>query len=427
MLDRTVAPAIQKISSIQLPDAEVTALPNGARLHCLYNFNQPVLKLEIVFKAGKWFEPAPGLSYLTAKLLLEGTRNYTAKQIADMVAYYGASLECNQGFDRASLTLYCLSKHLLMLLPLLKDIITEPTFPEHEFTLLKKRTAQNIAIEKQKNTYLATKLMTESIFGATHPYVAGLDEAVIENVTLAQINNFFRTNYSLTQSEIFFSGAIEPEALAALNALMSEVPSNPEPLPITQHALHYTPYNHFIEREDQMQTTVRIGSIWPLMNAADFSELLLLNKILGGYFGSRLMKNIREDKGFTYGIFSTLSSKENATLFYIGTDVNYQNSARTVEEILKEIHILQNELVPEEELESVRNYTIGKFINDSNNIFDQVDKYKALVLHKLPLNYYSEYLNHISSVSPARLAELAQQYLKPETLTKVLVGKEVTL
>ncbi|MDB5262285.1 MAG: insulinase family protein [Adhaeribacter sp.] len=424
MLDRTVAPAIQKISSIQLPVAEITALPHGARLHCLYNFNQPVLKLELVFKAGKWFEPAPGLSFLTAKLLLEGTRHYTAKQIADMVAYYGASLECNQGYDRATLTLYCLSKHLIMLLPLLREIITVPTFPENEFDLLKKRTVQNISIEKQKNTYLATKLMTESIFGTTHPYVAGLDEAVIQNITLPQIQEYFRSNFSIAESEVFFSGAITPETKDALLALLNEVSVDPQPLPEAAHPLDYTPQRHFIHREDQLQTTVRMGSLWPLMEAGDFSELLLLNKILGGYFGSRLMKNIREDKGFTYGIFSTVSTKEHATLFYIGTDVNYQNATRTEEEILKEIDLLHNGLVSADELESVRNYTIGKFINDSNNIFDQVDKYKTLVLHKLPTDYYSDYLNHISTVDSDRLARLAQQYLIPETLTKVFVGKK---
>lgn len=425
MLDRTIAPAIQKISSIQLPVAEITALPNGARLHCLYNFNQPVLKLEIVFKGGKWYEPAPGVSYFTAKLLLEGTRNYTAKQIADMIAYYGASLECNQGFDRATLTLYCLAKHLVNLLPLLKEVITQPTFPEHEFALFKKRTLQNIAIEKQKNTYLATKLMTESMFGGNHPYVAGLDEAALENVSLTLVKDFFQTNFSLSGSEIFFSGAIEAETTEKLISLFNDITLGNLSLPSIQHSLNYKPQTHYLEREDQMQTTVRMGNIWPLMHDADFPELLLLNKVLGGYFGSRLMKNIREDKGFTYGIFSTVSAKEQATLFYIGTDVNYQNSGRTVEEILKEINILRNELVPEEELNAVRNYTIGKFINDTNNIFDQVDKYKSLVLHHLPVTYYSDYLQRISEVRAEHLIELAQQYLKPESFTMVLAGKEV--
>jgi zinc protease len=425
MLNRTVAPAIQKISSIQLPVADITALPNGARLHCLSNFNQPVLKLEIVFKAGKWYEPAPGVSYFTSKLLLEGTRNYSAKQIADMIAYYGASLECNQGFDRATLTLYCLAKHLKSLLPLLKEIITEPTFPENEFLLLKKRTLQNISIEKQKNTYLATKRLTESIFGESHPYVAGLDESVIEGVTLAQLKAFFRNNFSLSGTEIFFSGAIQPSATEALIALLNEITQENLLPPDSQHTLLYKPQSHYLERDDQLQTTVRMGSIWPQMQNDDFPELLLLNKLLGGYFGSRLMKNIREDKGFTYGIFSTVSAKEQATLFYIGTDVNYQNSGLTVTEIQKEIQILQNELVPEEELNAVRNYTIGKFINDTNNIFDQVDKYKSLVLNNLPITYYSDYLQRISQVSANRLIQLAQQYLAPETFTTVLGGKEV--
>ena len=425
MLDRTVAPAIQKISSIQLPSAEITALPHGARLHCLYNYNQPVLKLEVVFKGGKWYEPAPGVSFFTSKLLLEGTRNYSAKQIADTIAYYGASLECNHGFDRATLTLYCLAKHLINLLPLLNDVITQPTFPENEFILLKKRTLQNISIEKQKNTYLATKLMTESIFGTNHPYVAGLDEAIIENVSLAQVKEFFRTNFSVSGTEIFFSGAIQPEATDALIGLFNQINLDNQLLPALNHSFNYKPQTHYLEREDQMQTTVRMGSIWPLMHEADFSEILLLNKILGGYFGSRLMKNIREDKGFTYGIFSTVSAKEHATLFYIGTDVNYQNSGRTVEEIKKEIQILQNELVPEEELDAVRNYTIGKFINDTNNIFDQVDKYKSLVLHNLPITYYSDYLQQISEIGAERVIQLAQEYLNPASLTTVLAGKEV--
>lgn len=423
MLDRLVSPPVQKISSIQLPVAVVTALPNGARLHVLHNASQPVVKLEIVFKAGRWYEPAPGLSYFTSKLLLEGTVNYSAQQIADAIAFYGASLECNQGYDRATLTLYTLAKHLVNIIPILQDIILQPTFPEHEFELLKTRTLQNIAIEKQRNAYLATKRLTESIYGTNQPYIAGLDETAIEQVTPEQVEIFFRTNFTLAESEIFVSGAVDENATQALIAAFNQIATNQKIIPVTPAPFHYLKQDHYLEREDQMQTTVRIGCPWPLMHHESFSQLSLLNKILGGYFGSRLMKNIREEKGYTYGIFSTVSAKEQATLFYIGTDVNYQNSGRTVEEIIKEIVVLQNELVPEEELDTVKNYTIGKFINDTSNIFDQVDKYKSMVLHNLPINYYSDYLNHIANTDARQLQDLAQQYLKPELLTKVLVGK----
>jgi zinc protease len=423
MLDRLVAPPIQKILSIQLPVAEVTALPNGARLHILYNASQPVIKLEIVFKAGRWYEPVSALSYFTSKLLLEGTAKYSAQQIADIIGFYGASLECNQGFDRATLTLYTLSKHLENIIPVIQDIISQPTFPESEFKLLKTRTLQNVAIEKQRNAYLATKRLTESIYGPKQPYIAGLDETEIENVTLDQIKDFFLTNFSLAESEIFVSGAIEPDTSQILLTALNKTPAGLKILDIPPSANVYQKQVHYLEREDQIQTTIRIGCPWPLMHDENFSQLSLLNKILGGYFGSRLMKNIREEKGFTYGIFSTVSAKEHATLFYIGTDVNYQNSGRTIEEIIKEITLLQNDLVPEEELDTVKNYTIGKFINDSSNIFDQVDKYKSLVLHNLPINYYSDYLNHIANAEARHLQELAQIYLNPASLTQVLVGK----
>jgi len=424
MIDRSIAPPINKISSIQLPSADVIALPNGARLHLLYNHNQPIIKLEIIFKAGKWFEPAPGVSFFTSKLLLEGSLHYTAKQIADLIAYYGASLECNTGFDRVSLTLYCLNKHLPNIIPLLKDVLSNPIFPEQEYQLLKKRTSQNITIEKQKNAYLATKIFTESIYGINHPYVTGLDETTVEVVQLDDVKVFFATLFSSSENEVFFSGDINNDNRDAIIELLNTVPTSSIPKNISLPIIldHHSPGRNLI-REDQLQTTIRTGCLWPSMQVEEFPKLQLLNKILGGYFGSRLMKNIREDKGFTYGIFSTISVREQSSLFYIGTDINFQNSLRTVEEIKKEILLLQNELILDDELDTVKNYLIGKFINESNNIFDQVDKYKILILHNLPVNYYSNYLNEIFNTEAHELQVLARKYLILETFTQVLVGK----
>src|SRR6476620_8747717 len=179
MLDRSLAPAIHELENFVLPQTEVKQLNNGARVHYLSNSTQPVLRYEIVFPAGKWFETVSGASYFTSKLLLEGTKNKTAKQIADILDFYGASLECNQGFDNAILTLYCLSKHLNSLLPLVSEILNEPAFPEKEFELLKKRTAQNISVERKKPAYLAMEVFTRNVYGKNHPYTTGLDNASI--------------------------------------------------------------------------------------------------------------------------------------------------------------------------------------------------------------------------------------------------------
>ena len=423
MLNRSIAPETQPVLSVQLPPAQVFTLPNGSRLHCLPGACQPVVKLEIIFKAGKWYEPVPGVSYLTAKMLLEGTAGLSAKQIADTIAFYGASIECNQGFDRSNLTLYCLSKHLGKLLPLVNEILTSPSFPQEEFTLLKSRTIQNISIEKQKTSYLATAALTRNIYGQDHPYVTGMEESGLAAIDQEQIRSFFQARYTFPEAEIILAGdfdeANRQEVAGLFGGRSSPIHAATQP-----KAGIKAIENTLVDLPDKLQSSIRIGRNWPLMNHPDFARLSLVNKILGGYFGSRLMKNIREEKGFTYGIFSAISPKEQDSLFYIGTDVNYEKAQETVSEVLKEIRILKEELVPEEELETVKAYTVGKFINDTATIFDQSEKYKTIVLQNLPGDYYSLYLQDIQNLSAAEIPGLMEKYLPEESLSIVVVGKQ---
>jgi zinc protease len=423
MLNRSIAPAARPVLSVQLPPAQIYPLVNGGRLHCLPGPNQPVVKLEIIFKAGKWYEPKPGVSYLTAKMLLEGTSNYSAKQIAETIAFYGASLECTQGFDRSNLTLYCLSKHLEMLLPLVNEILTCPTFPEAELNLLKSRTIQNISIEKQKTSYLATSALTRNIYGERHPYVSGTDEEAFSVIDQQQLRSFFQTHYSFPEAEIILAGDFQEKDRQAVETVFGQIHSA-FPTPILTWSSIAANQHTFIDLPEKLQSSIRIGRHWPLMSDPDFPRLSLVNKILGGYFGSRLMKNIREEKGYTYGIFSAISSKEHDSMFYIGTDVNYEKAEETVSEVLKEIRILKEELVSDEELETVKAYTVGKFINDTATIFDQSEKYKTIILQNLSPDYYSRYLQDIQNLTAAEIPALMEKYLPEESLTVVVVGKK---
>ena len=209
MLDRQVAPPVQPLASVTLPAADVFSLPNGARLHVLRNNAQPVVRLQVVLPAGKWYDPAPGVSLLTARMLLEGTRTLTARQIADEVAFYGASLECEQGFDRATLTLYCLTRHLKQLLPLVLDVIAEPTFPSTEFELLKTRTIQNVRIERQKTSYLASERFSQNLFGPTSPYGRAFNEHIFQKIITDEVKAFHHSSYHLGNAEIFLCGDID--------------------------------------------------------------------------------------------------------------------------------------------------------------------------------------------------------------------------
>lgn len=424
MLDRTVAPPVQPLASVTLPAADVLSLPNGARLHILRNNAQPVVRLQVVLPAGKWAEPTPGVSLLTARMLLEGTRTRTARQIADEVAFYGASLECEQGFDRATLTLYCLTRHLSNLLPLVLDVLTEPVFPEQELALLKNRTVQNVRVERQKTSYLAAEQFSQSLFGASHPYGNKFNEETFQQIGSDQLRAFHQQAYHPSQAEIFLCGDILPsDELAVQEQVGSIAPSN-IPIPSNSSVLQASSNNTklHVPVEGSLQASIRIGRLWPDLTHPQTHELQVLVKVLGGYFGSRLMKNIREDKGLTYGIYASIGPREHAASFVIGSDVNAANSEAAIKEVHHELSRLQRELVPAVELQTVKNYMAGKFANELSTVFEQCDKYKNLIFYNLPHSYYSDFIASVQRTDSATLKKLAQEYLSPENMLEVVSG-----
>ncbi|QNH61791.1 M16 family metallopeptidase [Hymenobacter sediminicola] len=428
MLDRQVAPPVQPLASVTLPAADVFSLPNGARLHVLRNDAQPVVRLQIVFKAGKWYEPAPGISLLTARMLLEGTATRTARQIADEVAFFGASLECEQGFDRATLTLYCLTRHLPKLLPLVQDVVTASVFPLPELEQLKMRTIQNVRIERQKTSYLASERFSHNLYGAHYPYGNVFDEQVFTLISQASVQDYYRTSYSLSQAEIFLCGDIPQEH----ETLITELFGHSAPAASASSVASQSPYapmsgplQDYVSVADSIQSSLRIGRLWPTLDHADTHQLQLLVKVLGGYFGSRLMKNIREDKGFTYGIYASVSPREHASSFVIGTDVNANSADAAIHEIQHELRVLQNELIPAEELQTVKNYMTGKFANELSTVFEQCDKYKSIIFFGLPTDYYTTFIKQVNHTSAEQLLTLAQQYLSPEEMVEVVAGPKL--
>lgn len=424
MLDRQVAPPVQPLASVTLPAADVFLLPNGARLHVMRNNAQPVARLQVVFKAGKWYEPSPGVSLLTARMLLEGTRTRTARQIADEVAFYGASLECEQGFDRATLTLYCLTRHLTSLLPLVHDVVTEPTFPESELSQLKTRTIQNVRVERQKTSYLAAELFSRNLYGASYPYGNVFDESLFSSVSSAAISAYHQAAYILPEAEIFLCGDITTaEEKEVANLLGQTTPSNPQQdNDRFSLSLASTPTHDYKVVPNSLQASLRIGRLWPSLTHPDAHKLQVLVKVLGGYFGSRLMKNIREDKGFTYGIHASIAPREHANSFIIGTDVNAESAEAAIHEVHHELLKLQSELIPQEELQTVKNYMTGKFANELSTVFEQCDKYKTIIFFDLPADYYSHFIKSVNEVTSTQLLNLAELYLSSDSMIEVVVG-----
>lgn len=423
MLDRQVAPPVQPLASVTLPAADVFSLSNGARLHTMRNDAQPVVRLQVVLPAGKWHEPAPGISLLTARMLLEGTVTHTARQIADEVAFYGASLECEQSFDRATLTLYCLTRHLARLLPLVQDVLTNPIFPVTELELLKNRTIQNVQVERQKTSYLAAERFSHNLYGATHPYGSIFNEHLFASVPQEALKAFHSTNYTLGKAEIFLCGDVSPFDHSLISELLGSRQASLV-IAVAQEKYSLTSLlpHDYVTVTDSIQSSLRIGRQWPALNHSDTHRLQVLVKVLGGYFGSRLMKNIREDKGFTYGIYASVGPREHATSFVIGTDVNADSADAAIHEVHHELQVLQNHLIPEDELQTVKNYMTGKFANELSTVFEQCDKYKNIIFLSLPPAHYTHFIEQVNQVTTAELLTLAQQYLSPTDMLQVVAG-----
>lgn len=420
MLDRKIAPPFKRVTNIAIPQAKRTFLDNGTPLYYIEAGKQPVVRLEFIFKAGAWYEEKKGASYFAAKMLSEGTLQKSSAQISYEVEKFGAYLEFNPTLDYSIVTLECLSKHLNNLLPLLHEILRQPSFPEDELVTLKNIKAQQTRVQNEKSSFLASKKFREAIFGEAHPYGKDLTLEDIDKLTQDDVRSFYDQYYNLP-FEILISGLPDSGFIADINKIFGQTvlqKAAADPTYISQPISSPT----IIEREANLQSSIRVGKKLLTKEHPDYVKLLVVNEILGGYFGSRLMKNIREDKGYTYGISSALVPLRNDGYFIVGTDVNKENTRNTLQEIYKEIEVLQTTLISDDEFNTVRSFMIGSFLSEINTPFALSDKFKGVHLYGLGYDFYDSYLQTVNNISSTEIRELAQQYLQKETFSEVVVG-----
>lgn len=423
LLDRTQPPAFQSIQTVSLPLLKPYTLDNGVRLNLIDIPGQPVLRLECIFDAGTWHEQTPTSGFFALKMLSEGTPGRTSAQISEYFDGYGAFLELNSGPDRSSVVVYCLTKFLPNVLPLLSEMITEPTFPQKELDDLRNITMQNLRINYEKNAYLAGVLFRAKVFGATHPYGRSQNPDAVEQLTQADVVTFYERVIKNRPFQILLAGQASEVEVDYINKTLGQLPITHETLAdVSIPPLPDATAPTLSEKEDSVQSSIRLGRRLFTRSHPDFFRMLVTNEVLGGYFGSRLMKNIREEKGFTYGISSNMPSFRRDGYFLIGTDVKRENTQETLDEIHKEIRQLQTEPVGADELETVKNYMSGEFVGSLNTPFEIADRYKVILFDGLPADFLTTYIQHIRAVSPDDIRAMATRYLNPDQLQEVIVG-----
>ena len=423
MPDRSKAPLIKQIEQIELPSPNKYFLDNGIPVYETNKGTQNIIKIEIVFNAGRPYEQKKLAARATASLIKEGTLNHNSSEISEKVDFYGGTLSTPYNLDTSNIVIYSLSRHLDKILPLAAEVIKAPVFPQDELESYIKLSRQRLQVDLQKSDVVAYRKFTEFLFGAEHPYGYNSLPETYEALTREDLQSHFQRNYTKDNCTIFVSGKSSPEIIQLINKYLGNGMQEGQPLIRTFPAFSQASEKVKIPHSDTSQTAIRIGR--QLFNRAhkDYAPLYLVNTILGGYFGSRLMTNIREDKGYTYNIYSAMDTMRDDGCFYIGTEVSNEFVEATKEEIYKEIQLLQNNLVKEQELQMVRNYLLGNLLTMLDGPFNIGEVIKTLVMEDLPKESFSDLVHTIKTISPIEIQALAQKYFRPEDLWEVVVGE----
>ena len=420
MLDRTVQPAFQKSSAFDLIHPENITLKNNLPVTVVRGGEQAVARIEFIFDAGKWHEEQSGVSYFTSHQLQKGTSTKSSYEISTETEQRGVHFEISPGHDFTSLALYGLTKNITEVFQLTREIITAPVFPQAELDQAKDIYSQSLKINLEKTSYLASRELRKTLFGENHPYGRDADISEVTEIQRAWLIEFHKTRFN--NFRIICSGKITDQILNNLTDTFGTIQLHASLE--RQLAAHSSTIvsNHAVEKKESVQSSIRMGRHVIGRTHNDYAALLLLNHILGGYFGSRLMKNIREEKGLTYGINSSIAALKHASSLTIGTDVNKENTGLVIQEIKNEMNSLCTRLIGTSELEIARNHFIGSLQSEITTPFAHADKIKNLLLFSLPANYYQDLILKIDSLSQQDLLQTANIYLNPETFSTVTSG-----
>lgn len=423
MPDRKQAPEIVDAVNfdLRLKPAEKFTLKNGVEVYAVNAGAEEVLSLEWVFFAGNWYEEQNLVAATTNFLLRNGTSKRTAFQINEHFEYYGSYLNRSCYNETATITLHCLTKHVKELLPVVKEIITDSVMPLDELNIYKQNMKQRLKVSLKKSDFIASRLIDVYLYGEKHPYGKYSKAEDFDAVDREQLLAHYKKYYQEGKLILFVAGKLPADLPSLLDQYFGDLPNKAitvEPIPIES-----TNEKKFrvINDAEGVQGSIRLARPFPNRHHPDFMKAQVLNALFGGFFGSRLMSNIREDKGYTYGIHSFLQNHIHDTAWMISTEAGKDVCEATIAEVYKEMKDLREKLVDEEELLLVRNYMMGGILGDLDGPFQIIARWKNIVLNNLTEQYFYDSLKTIKTISAEELQQLAQKYLRPEDFYELVV------
>ncbi len=421
-LNRKQQPQLQPTSGLSIEEPRQINLHNGIPVFYFDNPSQQAIRFDLIFDAGSAIQSKALVASSTVKMLQEGTNRFSAGQIAQKIDYYGAYLDLQASKDTAWISLYGLRKQMPRLFPLLKSMLTEASFREQAFRHFNNRQRQTYLLNSQKPKHMARKAFNGLVFGNATAYGQTAELTDFDLLTEKDLAQFYAQAYTSDNCKIIASGPIDAEFLQLTEAFFGQSWRLGEKPGMLSQEFTFEAGYYPIQRDASLQSAIVMGMPFLQRTHPDYLPFLLVNTLFGGYFGSRLMTNVREDKGYTYGIYSQVMPLRHASTFSIATETGTEVTQAAIDEIKYEMQRLRENLVGEEELNLVKNYLSGSYLRALDGVYNMADRFKSALENNLKMSYYVESLDRIQQVTADEVLQLAKKYLQPEQMVTVVVG-----
>ena len=427
-MDRTIQPEIQPLKNFHIQTPVRTTLPNGIPLTVINAGEQEVVRMDVLFSGGRWQQSQKLQALFTNRMLREGTTKYTAATIAEKLDYYGSWLELSSSSEYAYITVYSLNKYLAKTLEVVESMIKEPLFPQKELQTILDTNIQQYLVNTSKVDFLAHRSLLKSLYGEQHPCGKIVMEGDYYTITPEVLREFYERHYHSGNCSIFLSGKVTDDIISRVTDIFG-IPFGQYQLQMPKSSFPFAAIPEkriFTEREDAMQSAVKMGCTTITREHPDYPKLRVLMTLFGGYFGSRLMSNIREDKGYTYGISAGVVFYPDSGLLIVSTETDNEYVEPLIQEVYHEIDRLHLDPVSAEELRIVRNYMLGEMCRSYESPFSLSDAWIFIATSGLKDDYFARSLQAVNEITPAEIQDLAQRYLCKETLKEVIAGKKLS-
>lgn len=419
MINRTIQPTLQAITKIDFVKPKVFDAGGKTKLFCVTNVPNETARFDLYFDAGS-IRGKSGVASLVNGLLLSGTKTKTSIEINEAINSLGGYVESGVSNENAVFSIYALRENILPIARIIADAIGNCEFKQTEIDELINDRKQKFKVGLEKVSVLAQRALKQRLFSNSESYGKVGQLADYDAIQRQDVVDFHSENYLAGLNRLVLVGNFNQDSIDAFMDIFSKwnTPKSPE---FESNFVNLKGTVH-VEKEGAVQTAVRLARHLFNKRHEDYHDFTILNTILGDYFGSRLMSNIREDKGYTYGIGTLVSEMQETGYFMIATEVGKDVKDATLKEIRYEMDRLKTELVPQEELELVKNYLLGQLLKSADGPYSMMDLYLSVEIQNLDLDFYNEAISSIRSITAERIQELAIKYLNWDDFTVITAG-----